>query len=537
MKKRIYINCLGYMSGMPKTAVCLTSAGIFYIVNAKTGTNVYAGRLSKAAFDKDSGDNVRIADFSDFNVCGSFFIRAGYRRSDVFEISEKPYSPLKITALRGIYLNRCGCDFSAEASPFSKDNVYSRPRCHTGMGFLYDSPSGESIDVVGGWHDSGGYTRRTIHACITVAHIIYALRLFPDGFTADEKSLAVSECRWGLEWLLKMQSPDGSVYSKAGSPHSADMVSPDEDSADCYVFAPTCKAAAQFTAVTALAASFFASSDKAFSGRLRRAAEKSWIYLAQSREYEKFLNFYIGDECKKCEPSDSDCMWVLCEMYRLTGESYFTLPIRKKHILVNFSGYSAENTGGFAALSYLLCDRIRERDIELCIRKKITDAADRMWLADRNSGYRCSVGGEDGFSGGSNGKILSDCMSFIVAYLVSGDRKYLIGANDQFSYIFGHNPNGISFMTGIDSDCCMHPYHICSMTDDAEEPIPGMVVGGANILRNDGYSRWHIEKDTPAAKCYLDNEFSSSTNEPAIHYSSPIIFISGFYDSTGSNLL
>ena len=84
MKKKIHINRLGYMTGMPKSAVCSVTAGIFYLVDAVRGVSVYAGRLSHPFYDRESGDTFRLADFSDYNVKGRYFIRAGYRRSDEF---------------------------------------------------------------------------------------------------------------------------------------------------------------------------------------------------------------------------------------------------------------------------------------------------------------------------------------------------------------------------------------------------------------------------------------------------------------------
>lgn len=63
MKKKIHINRLGYMTGMPKSAVCSVTAGIFYLVDAVRGVSVYAGRLSHPFYDRESGDTVRLADF------------------------------------------------------------------------------------------------------------------------------------------------------------------------------------------------------------------------------------------------------------------------------------------------------------------------------------------------------------------------------------------------------------------------------------------------------------------------------------------
>lgn len=64
-----------------------------------------------------------------------------------------------------------------------------------------------------------------------------------------------------------------------------------------------------------------------------------------------------------------------------------------------------------------------------------------------------------------------------------------------------------------------------------------MIVSGANGERGDEYSKWHIEKGMPPAKCYIDNEYSFSTNEPVVHFSAPVIFVSAFYDKVGRSAL
>lgn len=531
MKKKIHINRLGYMVGMPKTAVCKVTAGIFYIVDAVKGISVYAGRLSHSFFDKESGDTVRLADFSDFNIKGRFFIRAGYRRSDVFEISEQPYSHLRKTVMKGIYLNRCGFDYYRDAVRGRTADPYIRHECHM------EQCGG--IDASGGWHSAGGYTKDAVSACLAAADMIYSLKLFGESFSERERLLVEDEALWGINWLLKMQDRDGGVFSCCRPDNNFEFFSPEEDDRPFFLGKKDCMTALCFTAVTALAADHFKRSKPDLSRRMKKAAEHCWLWVVGSEEYD----YYSGKNGGFSENGDgiysleSYFMWAMCEMHVLTGEQSFARMIDSRYLSSSFTGFGNGSCGGFAALSCLLSPRQHNRTVEKFIRKRLIDHADRMWISARSSGYQTALSAENGFSGASNFSILSDCMEFISAYLVSGEQNYLIGATEQFSYIFGKNPLGVIFMTGRNDECCHCPSHKLSVSFYNEKPVPGMVVCGANSQRRDDYSKWHIEKGSPPALCYLDSEFSFSTNEPAVHYSAPLIFISAFYDKVGRSAL
>ncbi|MGN1103131.1 MAG: glycoside hydrolase family 9 protein, partial [Huintestinicola sp.] len=393
-------------------------------------------------------------------------------------------------------------------------------------------------DASGGWHTGGGYTKSVRSTCLAAADMLYAMKLFGESFSDKEKELISEECRWGLEWLLKMQDKDGSVYNGI-SVCGTDMASPEEDNGAYFFSDKSCSAALLFTAAAALGANYFAETDTAFSKKLRHAAELSWIAALGTEEYENYCS-RLGSASESGDglnAIESEFMWAMCEMYALTGESSFEKMIMEKYILSSFYGFGYSTCGGFAALSYLMNSRSRDRSAEAFIRKRLTDRADRMTIAVNSSGYRTARSAGGGYKYGSNFAVLSDCMDFITAYLISGEQEYLSGAIDQFGYIFGKNPMGISYVTGVGSECCRLPCHIMSSTMENDLPLPGMVVSGANVERSDEYSKWHIEKGTPEAKCYADNNHSLSTNEPAVHFSAPLIFISAFFDKVGRSAL
>lgn len=526
------------MTGIPKSAVCRVSAEIFYLVDADKGISVYAGRLSHPFFDRESGDTVKIADFSDFNTSGRYFIRAGYRRSDIFQISAEPYKNIRHDILSGMYLNRCGFDFYDFSDDARSCPEQLRHKCHTEPVALCSDPS-KMFDVKGGWHNSGSYDKDVYNTGLTIAYLLYSLVLFCESFDRNERLLIEDECRWGLDWLLKMQDTDGGVFAGVCAATPSASAAPDEDEAQYTLAEKTCTAALCFTAVTALAASYFGSFDREYSCKLKRASSLSWLSIVRTPEY----CYYTGKNGSYSEYGDggysleSQFMWAMCEMYSLTGEESFADMIGKKYSTSSFTGFGKNGCGVFAALSYFLSHKKKNRIIDSVIRKHLTDHADRMYFSVKGSGYRTARGADMGYGYGSNFGVLNDCMEFIAAYLVSGEQKYLLCATEQFSYIFGKNPMGKSYITGSGEEYIQHPCHSLSLYYESVGPVKGMIVSGPNSDRTDEYTKWHLEKGAPAAKCYMDNEYSLSTNEPAVHFSAPVIFISAFYDKVGRSAL
>jgi endoglucanase len=54
--------------------------------------------------------------------------------------------------------------------------------------------------------------------------------------------------------------------------------------------------------------------------------------------------------------------------------------------------------------------------------------------------------------------------------------------------------------------------------------MKGMLVGGANSNLDDPYAK-DVLAGKPAAKCYVDNIESYSTNEVAIYWNSPFVYL------------
>ena len=79
----------------------------------------------------------------------------------------------------------------------------------------------EYIDTTGGWHDAGDYGKYGVIEDKVIADLLFS---YLYGDNKDEK--LVDEIKFGLNYILKLQKKDGSVYNKVTSKNFANFISP-----------------------------------------------------------------------------------------------------------------------------------------------------------------------------------------------------------------------------------------------------------------------------------------------------------------------
>lgn len=535
MNKKIVLNQLGYCRDMRKTAAFVGVADEFIVADAFTGKTVFEAAASAPVSDKASADVVSILDFSALNRCGNYYIRAGRRRSPVFPIAAKPYSGLKNALLKGFYYNRCAPLDSRYAGE------YAHGRCHSETVPLFGSAA-KRIDVSGGWHDSGGYGKYTVCTCVTLGHLLYAYKLFPESF-ADSTDIPESgngipdilnECRVGLEWLFKMQARDGGVYHKVSSIKAVPIIMPEDDLTEQFVFPKSHQATTCFCAVTSLASRVFREFDGDFADRLHEASINAWIWIVNNPHYEPFENpptiavsaagdFYDSDP-------DDEMFWAVCELYETTGDKAFHDRIMALYGHVSAAGFVNRENGGFGTIAYLFGDRPKNELAEQSLKLQLRVRADNLYSLSQKSGYGTAKSEED-YIRGSNMYSMTDSIVLILAYKIFECDEYLQTACEQLNYILGKNPMDICYVTGFGSKSVMHPHHRPSEADEADEPVPGLLVCGPNKDAEDNFTQWNIPAEAPPAKRYYDILYSFSTNEAAIYCNSAAVFVTGYLES------
>jgi endoglucanase len=118
------------------------------------------------------------------------------------------------------------------------------------------------------------------------------------------------------------------------------------------------------------------------------------------------------------------------------------------------------------------------------------------------------------------------------AYLLTGDKSYLDGAQQCLDYLLGKNPQDITYVTGFGYRSPRNPHHRPSESDLVDDPVPGMLVGGPHLgkqdINLDGKEHWkcpnYAAADKPAL-AYIDNRCSYATNEVAINWNAPLAYL------------
>ena len=101
------------------------------------------------------------------------------------------------------------------------------------------------------------------------------------------------------------------------------------------------------------------------------------------------------------------------------------------------------------------------------------------------------------------------------------------------NYILGINTNNKCFITGVGSNPVMHPHHRPSGADGITDPVPGLMAGGPDRYLDDAVLQSHYNNTTPPALCYIDDEGSYASNEIAINWNAPLVFVLGYFNSEG----
>jgi endoglucanase len=302
----IKLDNFGYRPEDQKVAVFSTDPGARVEVRTEAGTVAFAvpaqgGSISARGTDAASGDRVWWIDFSAFQGTGRFhlFTPSVGARSYVFEIAPDVYRAVLRTAARTYYLQRCGI-----AKPDSYAGAWSDgAACHradevtvAAKGHADRGPR----DLRGGWHDAGDYNKYVWSAASNA--VLFLLRaweagpgLFPDGdLRIPESGNGVSdlldEVKWELDFLLRMQLPDGSALSQVHAEGLANGAAPPSaDTTRRYYRDPTLESGAVLAGSCALSARLFAAAgQEAYASALRKAARSAWGWLeGQGNGHEK----------------------------------------------------------------------------------------------------------------------------------------------------------------------------------------------------------------------------------------------------------
>lgn len=529
----VYVNQVGYYNnGLKQATLCGSSS---YKLVDQEGKTVLSADSLELTFDKNSGDDIALIDFSHIKETGNYYFVDGEgNKSCSFEIKENVFANLFSDALKMFYFQRCGIELEEKYA-----GVYTHKACHTNKVTLLKDSS-VSFECCGGWHDAGDYGRYVTAGAVAVAHLLYAYELNPEVFnfslnipeSGNGTPDILNECRYELEWFLKMQAEDGSVYHKCTSMHHTGFVMPEDDPLDFIVTPVSSIATADFAGICAQAARIYAKFDKDFSETLKAAALKAYDWLIKNPAYY----FTNPKECTTGtyeDPCDTDeRMWAYAEIYRLSGDKTALNQLKGAlNTQIRTTALGWGDVGGFASLAVLTAPcGMFDDDLIFNLRQNWLDEADRLSKVSQENAFGIAFHSFN-FGWGSNMGVLLNGMILCYAHKLTGKKKYLDAAICQLDYILGRNAMDTSYVTGYGEKAFRNPHNRPTYADGIDDPIPGFVSGGPNRNPCDPDALAIIKPGEAPMKCFADHWGSYSTNEITIYWNSPLVYTLAYITS------
>ncbi len=543
---KIRINQLGYLTESVKRAVVVNSEAEEFTVTDSLGKTVFAGTLSDRGVWDKSGEKVKIADFTLLEVPGKYILHVkGEGSSWPFEIGTGVFDEVSRSSLKAFYLQRASMAIEEKYA-----GKYSHPLAHPDMNCAFHPSSGRTggeMESPKGWYDAGDYNKYIVNAGYTVSMLLTLYESLPavisDNTNIPESGNGISdlldEVKYELDWAETMQDKDGGVFFKLTSKSFSGFVKPQDDTLPRFVVGKSTTSALNFAAMFGQAARVWGVVDKDLSAKYLAAAEKAWTWAVKNPAvvYKNPSDISTG-EYGHSEFS-GDFFWAAAQLLATTGKPEYLLYINKNRVSFDFiSGENwrsyLKNLGYFAIV---LPASKADEELKEEFMKSIVNEADKQIAILEAAPYRQPL---NSFVWGSNSDILGLGVIFAQAYRLSGEKKYVDAATETTDYIFGKNATGYSFVTGFGSKTPMNPHFRLSAADDITEPIPGWVVGGPNANLNDEYSESRtygvVYPEKEPAKCFVDLTGSYASNEIAINWNAPLVYMTSFLSEYSGSL-
>lgn len=380
----IHVNHQGYAPAFPKHAIvgyfigslgelAIPAGQGFTVVKHSTGEAVHQGILTHRnengfRFSPAPYQNVYEADFTAVTNAGEYrLLVPGLGSSYPFRINEGAAAAFARTYALGLYHQRCGAD---NKLPFTR---HVHASCHTApahiptMAFtsvnrlltnftadvpkhprhpaprlinvaasLYPFVQSGKIDVSGGHHDAGDYSKYTINSAQLVHALVFTADNFPGAASLDNLGLPESgdgisdllqEAKWEADFLAKMQDNDGGFYFLVyprDRAYESDVLPENGDPQ--VVFPKNTAATAAATAALAQIASSpaFKAAYPVEAVALLERAMRGWEFLERAfarhgrdGAYQKISHY--GDQFIH----DDELAWAAAELFAATGEERF----------------------------------------------------------------------------------------------------------------------------------------------------------------------------------------------------------------------
>ena len=532
---RIRINQIGFYPSSAKQFTLVDTQGkAFDIVDAYQN-KVFSGTLEDRGTWETSGEKVMSGDFSSFSATGSYYVVVDDTiASFPFKIKKELYEPVLKAAVKSYYFQRASIPIEEKyGGKFKRGAGHPDDKCpfHPSTG-----KSEGTLSSPGGWYDAGDYGKYIVNASVSVGQMLLLAEQYPDAIsdmrldipeTGNGISDLLDELRYELNWILTMQDDDGGVFFKLTAKNFSGFVMPEDYDLERLIIGKGTASTLDFAAVLAQASRLYKEIDPKWSEKARIASERAWSWAVKNDS----IPFKNPEDVHTGEYGDreftDDFYWAASELYLLTKDQKYKEALKVyqqkyEHLLADSWKNFVRNIAFHSLLEQR--DSLDPETAEYLVQGHLS-LADQILDKIKTNPYHIAL--ED-YQWGSNSDILNQAYLLCVAHRLTGDEKYLFGAEQMTDYIFGKNATGYCFLTGYGAKKVMFPHHRPSGADGIEDPVPGFVVGGPNRHKQD---RGQVEytSDFPA-KSYMDLEASYASNEVCLNWNAPLVYVLGYIE-------
>jgi endoglucanase len=540
----IRLNQAGYLPNAVKVAAVInTESDSFQVMTSDLDTLLFEGELLPPVYYSSSGEYVSLANFSLLTEPGEYVIVVNdLGKSFPFEIGNDVFTELSKATLKAYYYNRASSPVLSEYG-----GVYAREAGHPDTEVIVlpsaasvNRPAGTVISTPGGWYDAGDYNKYIVSSGISVFTLLSAYETYPEYYDTLNLNIPESnnaipdildEAFWNIKWMMTMQDADGGVYNKTTEANFSGFAMPSAVTSARYVTAKSTAATLDFAAIMAMTARIYKKFDPVLADSALNMAVKAWQWAndfpnvsftnpSASGEYPAINTGGYGDS-----GFEDEFFWCASELYVTTKDSIYYDEIDFNESFV-MPGWPIVNTLGLLSLLVNKDSLSPIADINL-IETKFIDLVSSAKNNITSSPYR--IPGDFYYWAGNNA-FANWGMLFMQAFRHTADVSYFNAAIYTFDYLLGKNGTTYCFVTGTGTKSPMHIHHRISSADGVVEPVPGLLVCGADAA--DVYDCGAASYPSTFPACsYLDSECSYSTNEVAIGINAPLAFLAGAIES------
>ena len=530
----------------------LTQATNFQVINAQTGAVALSGpvtlRESNPRFRprpglRDDpatrplmhGEDVYEIDITALTQQGNFFIKVpGVGRSWTFRHHTDAYGEPFYLTMRGMFHQRACMKYEMPWTPWSRpkahtDPVYESDLITMGFGEFNQPANYEPFDinaavtdftkstanVSGGWYDAADYDRNLKHY-VNIFDMLYAYELAPAKFSDNMLNIPESgngipdildEAEYGLDVWTRSMTADGGV---AGFVESTTHPILTDNSAKWFFDRRTRWASLLYAAAAAQFAELVAPFDQTKSARYKALALKAFSFGNNpANSLGSTIMHAISDRglgtpytLPWTELDQYNAPYLFhakLRLYYLTRDPSYLVNI-ESHLAYGATPWQWPNTmkdcvpwfyfsiakRGTGIFSQSLIDSWKSRFVSV---------ADALSGQLEGMSYRHTWPNyEDSTMSWGESNMANRSRALFQAYALTGTARYRDAAICNMDYMFGANPLGMSWTSGIGFTYPAVFQHEVSETDGIDDPVPGITIYGIDggpinyVIRNKVWS-------------------------------------------------